>query len=99
MRIQEMRPGLLHLKKKMEAERLKKIFQPKFEHGTILPGPVDKSSVSELAEPRWSVVSFSGLEAAGLTYAQASQMLDSLDRKGATGLCIITDQAASRIKR
>lgn len=53
----------------------------------------------ELNEARWSVVSFDKCEAAGLTYAQAERKMDELLAKSFYGLCIITDEAATRIAR
>ena len=53
---------------------------------------------SELASPRWSVVSFDRCEYAGLTYEQATEKLAELDKQKIPGLCILTDEAASRMK-
>ncbi len=53
---------------------------------------------SELDERRWSVVSFDKREAASLTYAQASAFMAELDLRKVAGLCIVTDDAAERIK-
>jgi hypothetical protein len=44
------------------------------------------------------VVSFEGLEAGGLTYAAAREKLADLDAKKVTGLCIVTDHAAARLR-
>lgn len=55
-------------------------------------------SVSELEEPRWSVVSFDGLSAAGLTYAQAVNLMAELDVEKIAGLCIVTDDASANLK-
>jgi len=52
---------------------------------------------SELEEPQWSVVSFSGLAAGGLTYSQAVRLIDTLAESGHHGLCVITDAAALQI--
>lgn len=56
------------------------------------------AAASELEEPRWSVVSFDGLAAAGLTYAQAVKMMAELDAEKIAGLCIVTDGAAANLK-
>jgi len=48
----------------------------------------------DLADPKWSVVSFDEVEAGGLTYAQAVNLVSELDSSGIPGLCIITDNAA-----
>ena len=52
---------------------------------------------SELAEGRWSVVSFDRCEASGLTYSQAEAAMDELLSKNFYGLCIVTDEAAGRV--
>jgi hypothetical protein len=52
---------------------------------------------SELDERIWSVVSFDHCEASALTYDEAVQKMQELDQKRITGLCIITDEAATRI--
>jgi hypothetical protein len=48
----------------------------------------------DLADPHWSVVSFDEVEAGGLTYFQAVNLVSELDASGIPGLCIITDNAA-----
>lgn len=55
-------------------------------------------SVCELDEPRWSVVSFDHTEAGGLNYAQATALMKELDSRGFAGLCIVTNEAAPRIR-
>ena len=52
----------------------------------------------ELNEARWSVVSFDKCEAAGLTYALAVQKMDELLTASVYGLCIVTDEAARKVK-
>ena len=54
---------------------------------------------SELARPMWAVVSFERVEVSRLTYAQAVFVMNELTSQGASGLCIITDEAARRIAR
>lgn len=56
------------------------------------------TGVSELAEARWSVISFERCEAAGLTYEQAIKIRGELERQKIAGLCIITNEAGARIK-
>jgi hypothetical protein len=51
----------------------------------------------ELDQPLWAVVSFEQIEATGLTYAEAEQKMRELDGEDVAGLCIITNDAASRI--
>ena len=53
---------------------------------------------SELEEPRWSVVSFEGLAAAGLTYFQAVKVMAELDAEKISGLCIVTNETAAKLK-
>lgn len=55
-------------------------------------------SENELDKPIWAVVSFERTEATGLKYKQASSWLAELDLQGVHGLCIITAEAAARIK-
>ena len=98
MRIQEMRSGLSHLKKKAEPELPQEIFEilaiPPPE---VLFEPAVRTYASELDEPRWSVVSFDQIEAGGLTYRQAYELISLLDSHGLSGLCVVTDEAAARM--
>jgi hypothetical protein len=57
-----------------------------------------KTAASELEEPHWSVVSFEGLAASGLTYAQAFKIMAELDVEKIAGLCIVTNEAAAKLK-
>jgi hypothetical protein len=59
----------------------------------------DEDFSSELREPCWSVVSFETSMAKSLTYTQAEQKLKELEAAKVAGLCIITDEAASRIAK
>ena len=54
---------------------------------------------NELAERRWSVVTFESCTASGLTYDEAVQKLDELRKENKFGLCIITDEAAERVNK
>jgi hypothetical protein len=54
--------------------------------------------VSELGKERWSVLSDRGLEASGLVHEDARRLVHRLAGEGRHGLCIVTDEAASRIK-
>lgn len=58
----------------------------------------EETETAELREARWSVISFEKLEADNLTYAQAEQKLAELETQKVSGLCIVTDEAAMRIK-
>lgn len=57
-----------------------------------------RTALSELEEPRWAVVSFDGLAAAGLTYEQAVKVMADLDTDKIAGLCIVTDEASRNLK-
>ena len=65
------------------------------------PAPAEagstEASKSELSENIWSVVTFGELAASGLTYQDAAQKMAQLSKENVSGLCIITDEAASRI--
>ena len=56
-----------------------------------------QTTASELDQQRWSVVSFDACEAAGLTYSAAVKVLAEKEAADVYGLCIVTDDAASRI--
>jgi len=58
----------------------------------------EMTDVSELSEARWSVISFERCEADGLTYEQAIEKRGELERQKIAGLCIMTNDAAARIK-
>jgi hypothetical protein len=53
--------------------------------------------MSELNERRWAVQSEHGREAAGLTYEEAAVLVGRLRGEDTSGLCIITDEAASHL--
>jgi len=53
---------------------------------------------SELVMQRWSVVSFDVCEASGLTYDAAAKLMAEKDAAGVYGLCIVTDEAAERMR-
>ena len=53
---------------------------------------------SELDAPHWSVVSFVACEASDLTYHQAVELLAQKESDGVYGLCVITNEAAERIR-
>ena len=53
---------------------------------------------SELDKQLWSLASFDKCEASGLTYHAAATLMDEKEAAGVYGLCIVTDEAASRIK-
>jgi hypothetical protein len=53
--------------------------------------------MSELEERGWAVMSERGREAAGLIYAEALELERSLANQKISGLCIVTDKAASHL--
>ena len=55
-------------------------------------------NASELDSQLWSVVSFDKCEASGLTYQAAASLMSDKEAAGVYGLCIVTDEAASRIR-
>lgn len=54
---------------------------------------------SELDLPQWSVVSFDKLEGSGLNYSSAYDLLEELETRRVAGLCLVTDEAASRFDK
>jgi len=91
MRIQEMRSGTVHLKRRMDEDHETSDVTSAFDDALsdVLP--------SRLDDPVWAVISFEGLQAGGLTYAQARGLMFELDAQGVAGLCVVTDEAATRI--
>ena len=91
----------MHLKNKVENQRPENYFETRASQDTIvepergLPIAPD----CELDQPRWSVVSFDKTEYRGLIYSQAVSLLIELDSRDISGLCIVTDEAASRLSR
>ncbi len=59
----------------------------------------DEIFLSELNEPCWSVISFEKSEATDLTYDEATQKAQEFSTKGVSGLCIVTNEAAQRVKK
>ena len=56
-------------------------------------------NASELSQPRWALISFDSIIAAGLDYDTAAEFLRAKQAEKIAGLCIITDEAAARMKR
>jgi hypothetical protein len=52
---------------------------------------------SELGMEKWAVISDRGCEATGLTHEDARRLVHRLAGEGRHGLCIISDEAASRM--
>lgn len=59
---------------------------------------MDTPTASELDQPIWSVISFERVESSGIDYATAVLFMSELEVRGVPGLCIITADAAARIK-
>jgi hypothetical protein len=57
-----------------------------------------ETTTSELDAAIWSVISFERVEARNLDYAKAAKLLAELESKGVPGLCIVTNEAADRVK-
>lgn len=91
MRIEEMRSGTAHLKKR-PAE---KPANDRFEYRP-LPDAVSEPEDVEcgLSYPEWSIVSFDRVEARSLTYREASDLMRELYQADVRGLCIVTDAVA-----
>jgi len=53
--------------------------------------------VSDLTENKWAVISERGREAADLTYEEARRLVHRLAGEGRHGLCIVTNEAVSRV--
>lgn len=60
---------------------------------------VEEIPLSELAAPRWSVVTFESVAVSGLSYDEAAEWLNKLNKQKVSGLCIVTDEAAARISK
>ena len=54
--------------------------------------------MSELNERRWAVISERGREAEGLPYAEAGRLARELRGEKLSGLCVVTDEAASYLQ-
>lgn len=59
----------------------------------------NETGVTELRLEIWSVISFEGCIARGLTYDQAIEEIANQSDAKIAGLCIVTDEAAARIKK
>jgi hypothetical protein len=98
MKIQEMRSGISHLNKKTGNDKPNNLFE--IRPGVEAPLELNLPMVShcELDDARWSVVSFAQREAGGMSYSQAAKLRSELDYYGVPGLCIVTDNAAERLR-
>ncbi len=95
-----MRSGLEYLRKRPQSEFVRiDLGMELFGEMTVEPIETEPQVMSELEEPQWSVVSFDRIEAGGLTYRQAAELMILLDSHKLTGLCVVSDEAASRMNR
>ncbi len=98
MRIQDMKSGAIHLDRKPDIEREFGGFESRAA-SEALAGFVDVDlKECEIESPMWAVVSFEKTEENGLTYGEASQKIAELETRRVPGLCIVTDEAAARIR-
>lgn len=86
------------IKVKEKKETSKKPEKAKARKGSAANIALPRSFANELNKPCWSVVTFERCAASNLTYAAAVQELEELLTKKIAGLCIVTDEAAERIK-
>jgi hypothetical protein len=63
------------------------------------PTTNENESVSELNEPFWAVVSFESVAAESLTYDEARAYVKKLEKQKVSGLSIVTNEVAERMKR
>lgn len=59
----------------------------------------NSADIAEMNQPGWSVVSFEGVAVSNLTYTEAREWIEKLDRQKISGLCIVTDEAAARLSK
>lgn len=99
MRIQEMKSGISHLKKKMGSDGGENYLSLAAARAALARDEelVVASQDCDLNDARWSLVSFDRREAGGLTYAQAVHLMSELDALDVPGLCIVTDEAAGKL--
>lgn len=101
MRIQEMRSGISQLSKRT-ADTLAPSDTFEWRELNSVSLSDDSETLTEIScdleLPEWSVVSFDKVEAGGLKYWQAAELVRELEAHGIAGLCIITDDAATRAR-
>ncbi len=98
-----MRSGRAYLGKRVPGSRIGG-FEPREMSHVAIPARVEEPPEqrrhipqSDLEKNKWSVVSFDGVEAGGLTYRQATRLITALGENGINGLCIVTDAAALNV--
>lgn len=60
---------------------------------------VENDYKSELEMPIWSVITFDEIAASGLTYSDAAEKLEKLKAEKVSGLCVVTDETAARMRK
>ncbi|MEO7658581.1 MAG: hypothetical protein ABIV48_03110 [Pyrinomonadaceae bacterium] len=98
MKIQEMKSRVSHLIKKAEPSGRDNVLEMRSLSIAEPDQEIPAEPSCELDDPRWSVVSFERRLGGHLTYHEADVLRSELDSKNVSGLCIITDEAATRIK-
>jgi hypothetical protein len=83
----------------MGAKQSKSEMKKKKEKKSDEAQTVEEFEKSELELPIWSVVTFEKTAAGCLTYADAAEKLEKLKSEIASGLCIVTDEAAALIPK
>ena len=83
--------------KKVKSQKSEKAANAENKKITPAVKAVSDDFSGELNEPRWSVVSFEKIKVRNMTYHEAARKLKEFAADGISGLCIVTDEAASRI--
>lgn len=104
MRIQEMRSGFAHLRKRRAVASQNHFFAERVAREAFIESLTEFIEMDEpkvipcdISQEMWSVVSFDKVEAPGLTYSQAVKLINELEERHIAGLCIVTDAAALHI--
>lgn len=58
-----------------------------------------EEKTNELREPLWAVIAFDGPVAKGLTYDEAVEKIKGIPEEEKSGLCVVTNEAADRMRR
>ncbi len=81
----------------MESDKEETNMEAQTAQQTGVAATENEKTLSELHQPLWSVVSFEKIMKNGLKYDEAVNELERLKAEKVSGLCIITDEASSRI--
>lgn len=66
--------------------------------GTDVAAKESSKEASELCEALWSVISFERVQGTNLTYDNARELVERLDKQNVAGLCIVTNEAAACVR-